>query len=505
MTKIPFSELGLTPEIERAVAAMGFETPTDVQAEAIPPIREGRDVVARSQTGTGKTLAYAIPAIERIDTGEKSSTVQVLVLCPTRELAMQSADEVRKLARYIPEIRPVEVYGGADITKQCIRLRSANIVVGTPGRIMDHLRRKTLKLSNLKMLVLDEADEMLDMGFKEDIETILRGVPEERQTVLFSATMPPAILALTKDFQRSPVTIDIDSAHATLDEIKQEYLEVPHSAKMAALLSLMEFHRKARTLVFCNTKTMVDEITGELNARGFAAEGIHSDIRQSQRTSVMADFKQGRTEILVATDIAARGIDVSGIDFVINFDLPMNAEYYIHRIGRTGRAGLSGCSITICGGPRESSALRSIVSGINAKIVQIQPPTSVEVEKSQTEELIKLLEKTLREEPSQMFSAVIEKLLADGYSEVKIAEAALRLGFSGKYSPVPKIPAAEPFRPAVFEAKRRYSEKPRRDYTVNASGEYAPARRKNGGRPFGGKPQYRPAKAYGSHRKGQEK
>jgi len=340
MTKIPFSELGLTPEIERAVAAMGFETPTDVQAEAIPPIREGRDVVARSQTGTGKTLAYAIPAIERIDTGEKSSTVQVLVLCPTRELAMQSADEVRKLARYIPEIRPVEVYGGADITKQCIRLRSANIVVGTPGRIMDHLRRKTLKLSNLKMLVLDEADEMLDMGFKEDIETILRGVPEERQTVLFSATMPPAILALTKDFQRSPVTIDIDSAHATLDEIKQEYLEVPHSAKMAALLSLMEFHRKARTLVFCNTKTMVDEITGELNARGFAAEGIHSDIRQSQRTSVMADFKQGRTEILVATDIAARGIDVSGIDFVINFDLPTERRilYPPHRPHRPRRA-----------------------------------------------------------------------------------------------------------------------------------------------------------------------
>jgi ATP-dependent RNA helicase DeaD len=505
MTKIPFSELELAPEIERAVAIMGFDALTDVQSEAIPPIREGRDVVARSQTGTGKTLAYAIPAIERIDTKEASPTVQVLVLCPTRELAMQSADEVRKLARYIPEIRPVELYGGAAIDKQCIRLRSANIVLGTPGRVMDHIRRKTLKLGHLKMLILDEADEMLDMGFKEDIETILRDVPEKRQTVLFSATMPPAILTMTKDFQRSPVTIDIDKGHATLDEIVQKYLEVPHSEKMEALLSLMELHRQAKTLIFCNTKTMVDEIAEKLNERGYAAESIHSDIKQSQRTSVMADFKQGRTNILVATDIAARGIDVSGIEFVINFDIPPNVETYIHRIGRTGRAGLSGCSITICGGPRESSVLRSVVSGINAKIVQIQAPTSADVEKSQNEELVKLLEKALREEPSQMFSAVIEQLLADGYSELKIAEAALRLGFGGKYSPVPKTPAAVPSRLDVLEIKRRYSKRPRRDYKVNANGEYTPVRRKNGGRPFGGKSQYRPAKPYGSHRKGQEK
>lgn len=459
--------MGLNPNVERALKTMGFETATGIQSEAIPPIREGRDVIARSQTGTGKTIAFAIPAIELIDTEEKTPTVQVLVLCPTRELAQQAGDEIRKLTRYIPSVRPVEIFGGAAIDKQCIHLRRANIVIGTPGRVMDHMRRKTLKLGRLKMIILDEADEMLNMGFKEDIETILRDVPEERQTVLFSATMPPAILALTNDFQRSPVMIDADKGHATLDVIEQKYIEVPHSAKMAALLSLMEFHRQARSIIFCNTKKMVDELTGLLISRGFAAESIHSDIKQAQRTSVMYGFKRGKTSILVATDIAARGIDVSDIDFVINFDIPANTEYYIHRIGRTGRAGKSGCSITICGGRRESAIIRGIAASINSKITQIQPPTSTDVEKSQNDELIKLLENALLEEPSPLFSAVVEQLIEKGLSGQKIAEAALRLSFSGKYTALPNIPKIkEPARPAATEKKRTFAERPSRHYAT---------------------------------------
>jgi len=374
MAEISFSDLGLDPDIERALETMEFRVATQIQAEAIPLIRQGRDVAARSQTGTGKTLAFAIPAVEIIDTGEKKSTVQVLVLCPTRELAQQTGDEIRKLARYIPSVRPVEIYGGAAIDKQCIRLRRANIVIGTPGRVMDHMRRKTLKLNNLKMIVLDESDEMLNMGFREDIETIFQDIPEERQTVLFSATMPPAILALTKKLQRSPQIIEIDKSHATLEDIKQNYVEVPHSAKVAALKAVIELYTPKRAIIFCNTKKMVDEISEMLNSRGIGAESIHSDIRQSQRTSVMADFKHGKTPILVATDIAARGIDVSDVDFIINYDIPQNTEYYVHRIGRTGRAGKSGCSITICGGRREAEQICAVAAGINSEISRIQLP-----------------------------------------------------------------------------------------------------------------------------------
>jgi len=468
MTDILFSDMGLNPDIERALKTMGFDKATSVQSKAIPPIRAGRDVLARSQTGTGKTLAFAIPAIESVIVDVKSPHVQVLILCPTRELAQQAGEEIRKLARYLPEVRPVEIFGGAAIDKQCIRLRHANIVIGTPGRIMDHMRRKTLKLGHLKMIILDEADEMLNMGFKEDIETILRDVPEERQTILFSATMPPAILALITNFQHSPEIIDAGEGHATLDEIEQKYIQVPHSEKKPALIALMELNKQARSIVFCNTKTMVDEITAELISRGFAAESIHSDIRQAQRTTVMQGFKHGKTMVLVATDIAARGIDVKDIDFVINFDLPPNEEYYIHRIGRTGRAGKSGCSITICGSSREAATIRSIVSRIKSQITRIEVPSASDVAKSHSAELARRLEKTLSGEPSPMFSAVVEQLIERGHSAQEIAEAALRLGFSAKYSAIPKIPEVKVSRPAESPRKRGEKEKPCKDYATIA-------------------------------------
>lgn len=429
MTKIPFSELNLTPKIEKAIAQMGFDFATPVQSEAIPLIRTGVDVIARSQTGTGKTVAFAIPAIEKVDNHEEKPTIQVLILCPTRELAMQAADEIRKVARFKTGIRPVEIYGGAPIDKQCIRLRRANIVIGTPGRVMDHMRRKTIKLNQLKMVILDEADEMLNMGFKEDIETILRDTPEDRQTVLFSATMPPAILKLTQEFQKNPQMIEIDKDLVTIAEIEQNYIDVPHNRKKDALVALLDFHNPNRAIIFCNTKKMVDELTELLLSRNLSVESIHSDIKQSQRTSVMQSFKQGKTSILIATDIAARGIDVSDVDFVINFDIPANSEYYIHRIGRTGRAGKSGRTITLCSGKREVFAIRNIAHDAKSEITRINLPTTDEIEKINNAKILTTIEEALKVDIKPLYSDLVNQLTERGYSYQQIAASALQLHF----------------------------------------------------------------------------
>jgi ATP-dependent RNA helicase DeaD len=429
MTKVPFSQLNLTPKVERAINEMGFEFATPIQSETIPLIRTGIDVIARSQTGTGKTVAFGIPAIEKIDTHEDKPTVQVLVLCPTRELAQQDAEEIRKLAKFKTGIRPVEVYGGAPMDKQCIGLRRANIVIGTPGRVMDHMRRKTLKLDCLKMIVLDEADEMLNMGFKEDIETILLDAPEDRQTVLFSATMPPAILALTRQFQKDPTLIEIDKNQATVSDITQNYIDVPHDRKKDALAALIQVHQPNRTIIFCNTKKMVDELTEFLLDRHFNAESIHSDIKQAQRTAVMQGFKQGRISILIATDIAARGIDVNDIDFVINFDIPPNTEYYIHRIGRTGRAGKSGRSITLCSGRREVNIMRSTGLEIKSEITRLELPTSNELKKASADKVLSEMEEALKGEILPVYVEAAELLIEKGYSINNIAAAAMQLCF----------------------------------------------------------------------------
>jgi ATP-dependent RNA helicase DeaD len=443
MTKIPFSQLNLTPKVERAIALMGFDEATPVQSEAIPLIRTGVDVIARSQTGTGKTVAFAIPAIERVDTHEEKTTIQVLILCPTRELAMQAAEEIRKVARFKTGIRPVEVYGGAAIDKQCIRLRRANIVVGTPGRVMDHMRRKTIKLDHLKMIVLDEADEMLNMGFKEDIETILKDTPEDRQTVLFSATMPPAIMKLTQEFQKDPQLIEIDKDRVTIEDIDQTFIEVTHARKKEALITLLRYHEPNRAIIFCNTKKMVDELNELLLGAHFSAESIHSDIKQSQRTSVMYRFKQGKTSILIATDIAARGIDVSDVDFVINYDIPANSEYYVHRIGRTGRAGKSGRSITLCSGRREVVAMRGIASDVKSVIARTELPTTAEIKTLNDAKLMRVMEEALKEESLPVFTELTEKLIAGGYAAEKIAAAAMQLNFASDAPPA-AMPASTP-------------------------------------------------------------
>ena len=445
MTKIPFSQLNLTPKVERAIAEMGFDFATQVQSEAIPLIRTGVDVIARSQTGTGKTVAFAIPAIERVDTHEEKPTIQVLILCPTRELAQQAADEIRKVARFKTGIRPAAIYGGAAIDKQCINLRRANIVVGTPGRVMDHMRRKTIKLNHLKMIVLDEADEMLNMGFKEDIETILQDTPAERQTVLFSATMPPAIMKLTEQFQKNPQLIEINKDKVTIEDIEQSYIDVPHPRKKDALVALLRLHEPKRAIIFCNTKKMVDELTELLSGQNSSVQSIHSDIKQSQRTSVMQSFKQGRTSILIATDIAARGIDVSDVDFVINFDIPANTEFYVHRIGRTGRAGKSGRTITLCGGRREAMAMRGIAMETKSEIKRMDLPSSDVMKKLSSDKMMSAMQEALKTAPQPIYTALIEQLAEQGYSHQDIAAAALQLHFAGDVSAA-SIPPIE-YRP----------------------------------------------------------
>ncbi|MBP1582154.1 MAG: DEAD/DEAH box helicase [Oscillospiraceae bacterium] len=439
MNQVNFKQLGLPAQTLRALEEMGFENATEIQAQSIPLIQMGYDVVGRSQTGTGKTAAFGIPAISMIDTTEEKRSVQVLLLCPTRELAVQAADEIKKIAKYTDGIKVVAVYGGAPMDRQIMQLRNANIVVGTPGRVMDHMRRHTLKLQNVKMVILDEADEMLSMGFREDIETILQEVPEERQTILFSATMPKEIMEIISNYQKEPQIIEINKQQVTLDAIGQFYYEVPMGRKNDMLLLLLAEHEPKRSIIFSNTKAMVDELTSFLNENGYKADGLHGDMKQSQRDSVMAAFKGGRSTILVATDVAARGIDVDDIDCVINYDIPSNNEYYVHRIGRTGRAGKSGAAYTICSGRRQVYLMQDIARATKSEVVKLEIPTAASILKKQRllkqEELIRKME--LAEELPYL--EVVEELMAQGYAAEQIAAAALGMVYGVEESTLPVI------------------------------------------------------------------
>jgi len=454
MTKVLFSEMSLAPKVERAVTLMGYDSAMPIQSEAIPVIRTGVDVIARSQTGTGKTFAFAIPAIERVDTEEEKPTIQVLILCPTRELALQGYEEIIKLTRFMEGIHTVAIYGGAPIEKQCIDLRRANIVVGTPGRVMDHMRRKTIKLNNLKMIVLDEADEMLNMGFKEDIETILTDTPEDRQTILLSATMPAAIMKITKEFQKNPVLIEIDKSQVTIEDIEQRYIDVPHAGKKEALFMLLQYYQPNRAIIFCGTKKMADELTTFLNERNISAESIHSDIKQEQRTSVMNAFKAGKITILIATDIAARGIDVNDVEYVFNFDIPPNTEYYIHRIGRTGRAGKAGCSITICSSKREVSDILHTVNTIKSEIKEISLPTPADIQKVGIEKASGELEALLSGEINPIYTEMVNSLVEKGHSLQSIAEAVISQHYKGIVQNVSKVSVTQ-FKHDVNEPLKR--------------------------------------------------
>lgn len=361
--------LNLSPEMIRAIQETGYEQFTPIQQKVIPVLLQGRDVIGQSSTGTGKTAAFGIPAIELVQDPGEQKDPQVLVLCPTRELAMQVSEELRKFSKYKEGLRVVAVYGGQSIDTQIRALKQSAIVVGTPGRVLDHLHRRTLKLSGIRLAILDEADEMLDMGFIDDIKHILFNTPETRQTALFSATMPDPILRLTKRFLKDPELVKGDEGDAAFRLIEQYYVEVPKSKKAQGVRLLFEQQGAHRGLIFCNTKRMVEVLSRELTAMGMKVEGLHGDMPQGARTRVMTQFKEGAVDLLIATDVAARGIDASGVDIIINYDIPQDMEYYVHRIGRTGRAGNTGVAFTLIAGSGEFFSLCDIqdTTGIQLK------------------------------------------------------------------------------------------------------------------------------------------
>ena len=372
-----YQDADIDAAILRAVGEMGFEVMSPIQEKAIPILMEGKDIIGQAQTGTGKTAAFGIPMIQRVDPSKKK--LQAIVLCPTRELAIQAAEEIRKLAKYISGIKVLPVYGGQDITRQIRSLaQGVQIVVGTPGRVMDHLRRHTIKTSEIKMIVLDEADEMLNMGFREDIETILKDMPKQRQMALFSATMPEPILRITHEYQTDAQYIRVTPKEITVAAIKQAYYRIAKKDKMEALCRLLDYYQPVRSLIFCNTKRMVDEMAEVLKDRGYQAEGLHGDLSQHQRDMVMNAFRTGRCGILIATDVAARGIDVNGVDAVFNYDVPEDIEYYVHRIGRTGRAGKAGRAFTlVCG--REIFKIHEIERICHTKIRERKLPSPKDI------------------------------------------------------------------------------------------------------------------------------
>jgi ATP-dependent RNA helicase DeaD len=361
-----FDELTLSTELQRALATMGFQDLTPIQSGAIPLILDGKDIIGQAHTGTGKTLAFGIPMLEQL--APRGRALEALVLCPTRELAVQVAEELKRLARYRSDVHIVPVYGGQPIKRQLDSLkRGARIVVGTPGRVMDHMNRGTLIFDDLTMVVLDEADRMLDMGFVDDMKTILWAIPKDRQTLLFSATIPRSIRDLATTFQRNPQVVNVAGEELTVPQVEQAYCVMKRWMKPEVLCRLIDTYQPVATLVFCNTKRQVDRTAKDLQARGYGADSLHGDMTQSRRNKAMKQFRTGQTEILVATDVAARGLDVDDIEAVFNYDLPQDEQHYIHRIGRTARMGRSGRAVTFVLA-EEVVRLREIRYCANARI-----------------------------------------------------------------------------------------------------------------------------------------
>jgi len=434
-----FSQLGLPEEILKAVEKLGYKEATEIQSKTIPPLLEGRDVIGRSHTGTGKTAAFGIPAVMSVKKPGGNSP-EVLILCPTRELAMQACGELEKFAEFIPRVRVCAVYGGADMEQQISRLKKgADIVVGTPGRVMDHIRRRTLKLEDVHTVILDEADEMLDMGFREDIETILSFVPEQRQTALFSATMPEAIMAITEKYQHDPVVIGTEQKSRTVDSVEQFYFDVPMGRKTDALQMLLLAYEPKLSMIFCNTKKMVDELSEQLVSKGFRAAGLHGDMKQSSRTQTLNAFKSGRINILIATDVAARGIDVDNVDSVFNYDIPQDCEYYIHRIGRTGRAGKSGAAYTIASGRRQVTALMDIARSTKAHIARRELPSRGEVTAAKTAEITDIVREAVQSGQYAAYTSQIAALTEEGFAAEQIAAALLGMKIISETKNIPEF------------------------------------------------------------------
>ena len=426
METMRFDELQLDERILRAVADMGFEEASPIQAQAIPVQMEGRDIIGQAQTGTGKTAAFGIPLLQKVD--PKSKKLQAIALCPTRELAIQVADEIRRLAKYMHGVKVLPIYGGQDIVKQIRSLKDGTqIIIGTPGRVMDHMRRKTVKFDHIHTVVMDEADEMLNMGFLEDMETILSQLPEERQTVMFSATMPQAIADIAHKFQKEPVTVKVVKKELTVPKVTQYYYEVKPKTKVEVMCRLLDMYAPKLSVVFCNTKKGVDELVQALQGRGYFAEGLHGDLKQIQRDRVMNSFRNGRTDILVATDVAARGIDVDDVEAVFNFDLPQDDEYYVHRIGRTGRAGRGGIAFSFVVG-KEVYKLRDIQRYCKTKIIPQAIPSLNDVTGIKVDKILENVADTIEESDlSEMINILEKKLLEEDYTSLDLAAALLKM------------------------------------------------------------------------------
>ena len=420
----------LDNRIVRAIREMGFEKLSPIQEQAIPYLLQGEDIIGQAQTGTGKTAAFGIPAIQHINPDVKK--LQTIILCPTRELAIQAAEELRKIAKYMHGIKVLPVYGGQDISRQIAGLRGVQIIVGTPGRVMDHMRRRTIKLDLVNMVVLDEADEMLNMGFREDMELILGQIPGEHQTALFSATMPKPILEITDRFQNDAKLVKVAAQELTIPLVSQKFYRVKNQDKDAACVRLLEYYQPKLTLIFCNTKKKVDELSDLLKEQGFQAEGLHGDLSQAQRDAVMKRFRNGGTSILIATDVAARGIDVDDVEAVINYDIPQDIEYYVHRIGRTGRAGRKGRSFTFANS-REIYKIREIERVCHTTITEKKLPGAAKVLKAKADKYLnKAWELHEHEDIELMKSFLQRKLEEEGCDALELAAAMLKLQVGDK-------------------------------------------------------------------------
>jgi ATP-dependent RNA helicase DeaD len=432
VTKL-FSELGLSAEVLKAIDKLGFEQAAPIQAEAIPVLMQGHDVVGQSQTGSGKTAAFAIPAIEKTDPRQRA--VQVLILCPTRELAVQVSEEVHKLALFKRGIHALPIYGGQSYERQFQGLKQgAQIVIGTPGRLMDHMRRHTLELKAVRMVILDEADVMLDMGFRDDIEFILQAVAKERQTVFFSATMPGPIQELIRKYARDPVSVRIEQKTVTVPTVEQVYYEVDRRFKIELLTRLVDIYDYKLGIIFCNTKRMVDDLVDHLEAQGYSADRLHGDMSQAMRDRVMNKFRKSGLEFLVATDVAARGIDVDDVQVVFNYDLPYDVQDYVHRIGRTGRAGRSGRAISFVAG-REVFQIQQIERYTRTRVHRARIPTPGEVEEARASAFLDKLRTILGSGQYKKQDHLIERLLEEGFNSTDIASALIHQLQAGDPAP----------------------------------------------------------------------
>ncbi|MDD4802781.1 MAG: DEAD/DEAH box helicase [Syntrophomonas sp.] len=472
-----FIELNLEPLILQAISNMGFEEPTPIQEMTIPIAMMGQDLIGRAQTGTGKTAAYGIPLVDKCEL--EYEQIQAIVITPTRELAMQVAEELNKIGQY-KKIRSIPIYGGQDIERQIRALKNRpHIIVGTPGRLMDHLRRRTIRLQQIRMVVLDEADEMLNMGFKEDIEEILKQAPPKRQNLLFSATMPPHIMALAQEFMNEPEIIHIDPREVTVSNTEQQYIEIPERQKLDVMCRLLDIQNPDLAIVFGRTKRRVDEIAEALSKRGYSAEGIHGDLSQNMRDTVMRKFKAGIIDILVATDVAARGLDITGVTHIYNFDVPQDPEGYVHRIGRTGRAGETGLATTFVTS-REINHLKFIESIIKHKITRKPMPTANDALAGLQRVVVDNLLATADKRDIVQYKALAESLLEEHDSVTLMAAALKMLTRETADNPMERLTDAPPIplkslektkeAPKGFRRKRSPSKKsngsrkPRKDY-----------------------------------------